>query len=101
MPHQILLVDDEIEARDETASYLSNKGYGCLTASDVQHALDVILHSPEVAIVITDIKMPGIDGLDFIRTVRSEIDRDIEFIVVTGYIDSEEEVESLRLGGPN
>lgn len=98
MPHQILIVDDEREAREELVQYLSDKGYDCREASDVETALKIMHRHPELAIVITDIKMPGQEGLELVNNVNSEIDRDVEFIIVTGYGDTLEEIRSFRLG---
>ena len=98
MPHHILIVDDESEAREELAQYLGGKGYSCRMASDAESALKAMHHSPDLAIVVTDIKMPGQDGLDLISTIMSEIDRDVEFIIMTGYSDTQNELRSLRLG---
>ncbi len=98
MPQHILIVDDESEAREELAQYLGGKGYSCRMASDAESALKAMHRSPELAIVITDIKMPGQDGLDLVSTVMSEVDRDVEFIIMTGYDDTQNELRSLRLG---
>ena len=98
MPHHILIVDDESEARDELAQYLGGKGYSCRMASDAESALKAMHRSPDLAIVITDIKMPGQDGLDLVSTVMSEVDRHVGFIIMTGYDDAQSELRSLRLG---
>lgn len=64
MPRHILIVDDESEAREKLAQYVGGKGYSRRMASDAESALKAMHRCPELAIVITDIKMPGQDGLD-------------------------------------
>ena len=98
MTHKILVVDDEREIREELIEYLSGKGYDCLEASGVSPAMESLHEDPEIAIVITDIKMPGQDGLDLLSAIKSELEREVEVIVVTGHGGLAEATRALRLG---
>lgn len=97
---RVLVVDDEIEITEEAAEILTDEGFACDQASDGRSALEMVLHDPDIAIVVTDLKMPGMDGLEMIRKINLSIpaDRDLAVIVVTGHAGTAEAIESLRLG---
>ena len=67
---RLLIVDDEPEIVEELALFLRKKGFQCETAFDGQEALEKIKQDPEIAIVLTDIRMPGIDGLELAKRLR-------------------------------
>ena len=98
MPHEILIVDDEEETRQEVAEYLSHKGYRCHEAPGMSPAKEMLFQDSKLAIVVTDINMPGGNGLDLIMNIKSELDRDIEFIVMTGQGECQDAIGALRLG---
>ena len=98
MPHKILIVDDEEQICEELSEYLAGRGYDCAAASGTGQALEALHGDSEPAIVLTDIKMPGRDGLDLIATAKAEIDQDLEFIIMTGHGGTEEAIAALRLG---
>ena len=66
----ILVVDDDKEIADLVEIYLVNDGYQVLKASDGESCLAILREHPEVRMLILDIMMPGIDGLEVCRTVR-------------------------------
>lgn len=98
MPHKILIVDDEKQICEELSEYLSSRGYACETASGTGQALEALHGDSEPAIVLTDIKMPGRDGLDLIATAQAEIGQNLEFIIITGHGDTDDAISALRLG---
>ncbi len=98
MPHKILIVDDEDAIREELFEYLTHKGYGCVDAAGVGPALEALHGDPELAIVLTDVRMPGRDGLELIVTAKAEIGRDLEFVIMTGHGGKSEAIGALRLG---
>lgn len=98
MPHKILIVDDEEPIRRELAEYLTRKGYDCEEASGVGLALAALHRNAEPAIVLTDIKMPGRDGLELLTTAQTEIEQDLEFVIMTGHGGIDEAIGALRLG---
>ncbi len=91
---QILLVDDESGIRRVLEINVRDIGYDVLLAPDGESALEIFnRHLP--AIVITDIKMPGIDGIEVLRTVK-KINPSTEVIMITGHGDLDLAVKSLQ-----
>ena len=66
----ILVVDDDKEIADLVEIYLVNDGYKVLKASDGEQCLNMLAEHPEIRMLILDIMMPGIDGLEVCRTIR-------------------------------
>ena len=95
--HLILIVDDEEINREMLRLNLVSE-YDVLTAGDGESALSLIReHSSRLSLILLDLIMPGMHGLDVLRTVRAEpAMRHIPVIVVTS--DREAEVESLHAG---
>ncbi|MFC1821551.1 response regulator [Thermodesulfobacteriota bacterium] len=92
---KILVIDDEKPTLNMFQLFLSAYGYDVLTAENGTRGLEIFLkESP--AIVITDIKMPGMDGFDVLRQIK-EIDPRAEVIVVTGHGDMDLALEALNL----
>ena len=98
MKHKILIVDDDDAIREELLEHLGHKGYTCHEASGVGPALESLHKNPDIAIILTDIRMPGRDGTELIATARDEFERDLEFIIMTGHGGTEEAIKALRLG---
>ena len=70
-PKQILLVDDEESLRRVTQLELEDLGFSVSTVADGQEALKVLATTP-FQVVITDLKMPGMSGMDLLRRVRND-----------------------------
>jgi response regulator RpfG family c-di-GMP phosphodiesterase len=79
----ILVVDDEHAVRDLLQQAITRAGYDCLTASNAKEALKV-LEQKDVGVVITDIKMPGLNGDELTRIVKQKHNSDV--IIMTGYV---------------
>ncbi len=93
---RILVVDDEENLRRVTQLKLQQAGYEAMTASDGSQALDVLSkHSQDL--VLTDLKMPGMSGIDLLRKVKEEYP-EVIVVVVTAYGTIESAVEAMRLG---
>jgi two-component system response regulator PilR (NtrC family) len=92
----ILVADDEALARQSIAEVLREESYQVYEAADGQAALD-ILEEVEVDVVLSDLKMPGIDGLGVLRTVRDRYPQTM-VLLMTAYASVETVVEALRLG---
>lgn len=93
---RILVVDDSPDTREVVRRNLTAMGYQVLSAPGVPEALRVMEGSP-VDLVITDLKMPGINGLELIRHIRENL-RDVETIMITGYPSLEGAVEAVKTG---
>lgn len=93
---QILVVDDAPDTLEVLQRNLTSQGYQVLTAPAVVEAIE-ILKSVRIDLVITDLKMPGISGLDLVRHVRENY-RDIEVMMMTGYATINGAVEAVKTG---
>lgn len=96
MNETILVVDDEEMIRDLLSSALSQEGYRCLTAADVDGAF-AILGDHRVDLVITDIMMPGRSGVDLLRDLK-RVNSDIGVLMITGLSDMNTAMECIHLG---
>ena len=90
----ILLVDDEADIRDVLEIALSDSGYNVRTAENGNEALRLFreLNPP---VVLTDIKMPGMDGIELLRKIKFE-NPETEVIMITGHGDMALAIESLK-----
>lgn len=94
--NSILIVDDSPDTQEVISRNLQSARYKVFTASSVDDALK-ILSSTGIDLVITDLKMPGIGGLELIRYVRENF-KDIEIMMITGYPSIESAVEAVKTG---
>jgi len=94
MKKTILLVDDEPDLREVLDISLSDIGYEVLTAENGTQALN-ILKEKNIPVVITDIKMPGIDGIELLRKIKNH-NSEAEVIMLTGHGDLDLAIKSLK-----
>ncbi len=92
----VLVVDDEGAIRYSVTKTLERVGYHVVTASSGEEALD-ILSTQTFDVVLTDIRMPGISGVDLLAQIKEQ-SPDAVVILMTGYASLGTAVESLRLG---
>ncbi|MCK5203272.1 MAG: response regulator, partial [Desulfobacterales bacterium] len=94
MKNQILLVDDEEDIRDVLHLSLSDMGYEVFEAENGDEALRIFkeTHPP---IVLTDIKMPRMDGIELLQKVKLE-NSETEVIMITGHGDMDLAIKSLK-----
>ena len=92
----ILVVDDDAVARKVVQRNLTSKDYHVITASNVVAAIE-ILNTIPVDLVITDLKMPKVGGIDLIKHVRANFE-DTAVIMMTGYASIETAVEAVKEG---
>ena len=90
----ILIVDDEEGIRKVLGISLADRGYTVLTAENATEALGIFARE-DPAIVLTDIKMPGLDGIELLRRLK-QINPDIEVVVITGHGDMDLAIKSLK-----
>lgn len=95
---QLLLVDDEEEALLELAELLEGEGFCCFTATSVTLALEQLTRHPDIALVITDLRMPEESGIALIRRLREHTARQhLPVIVISGHADMGDVSDLLRL----
>jgi len=81
----ILLVDDEESMRETTGEVLESLGYKLLKAGDGEESLEIFkAHRLEIALIITDIVMPKVGGIELAKSIR-QLDMDVPIIFATGY----------------
>jgi excisionase family DNA binding protein len=93
---RILVVDDEQAVRDLLAKTLTMADYDVDSAPDGASAIDR-LRAVEYDLLITDLKMPGMDGLSVIREARRSAP-DLPVIIITGYSTEASAIEAINLG---
>ena len=94
MEKKTLLVDDEPGILKVLSISLADRGYRVFTAENGEEALQ-IFEEKRPAIVLTDIKMPGMDGIDLLRKIKEQ-SPDTEVNMITGHGDMELAVQSLK-----
>ncbi|MDH3770549.1 MAG: response regulator, partial [Nitrospirota bacterium] len=82
MKSSILVIDDEGDIRSSLQERLAMEGYGVLTAPDGRRGLQ-LYHDHQVDLVITDVLMPEMDGLEVVRTLR-RLNSTLPIIVMSG-----------------
>ena len=92
----MLIVDDDESVRDVISVLLREEGYQCAVASGAEMALDLAAQD-ETPLVISDMKMPGKDGLWLLEAMRDK-HPDTSVIMLTGYGDTEQAVDCPRRG---
>src|SRR5260370_19387468 len=93
---RILVVDDEKSMRDLLSITLEKEGYDVLTAPGSELAIET-LHRETVDAVITDLRMPKVDGLQVLRAAK-EVSPDTAVIMITAVASTETGVEAMKLG---
>jgi diguanylate cyclase (GGDEF)-like protein len=84
MNQKILIVDDDAAIREAMHEFIELAGFSVFTASSGKDALE-LLKTNNISVVITDIMMPGIDGLELTGLIKKNYDTDV--IIMTGYSD--------------
>ena len=91
----ILIVDDDLSIRNTMQEYINNAGFASQTASTAEEALELIRIN-KYAVVITDIRLPGMGGLELTKVIKKDNGSDV--IVVTGYSDDYSYEEAINIG---
>jgi DNA-binding NtrC family response regulator len=93
---RILVVDDAPDTLEVLQRNLSGQGYQVYTAEDAERAIRLLEQKP-IDLVITDLKMPRVSGLELVRHVRDNFP-DTEVMMITGYASIEGAVEAVKTG---
>ncbi len=92
----VLVVDDDEAVRDSLTCYLTDGGWRVESADSAEAALETV-RSGVGDIVVTDIRMPGMDGIELLGHLR-EADPDIEVLITTGHSTEDTAIRALRAG---
>jgi len=93
---RIMLVDDEERFLQTTQKMIAKKGYDALTVTSGEECLKT-LEEELVHVVILDVKMPGMDGVETLKHIKQRFPM-VEVIMLTGHATAESAVEGLKLG---
>jgi DNA-binding NtrC family response regulator len=93
---KMMLVDDEERFLSTTVKLLSRKGYDVISAISGMEAIDK-LRSQNIHVVILDVKMPGMDGMETLKAIKKEFPL-VEVIMLTGHGTVESAVDGLKSG---
>jgi signal transduction histidine kinase len=93
---QVLVIDDEQDLRDGAERILTRLGCPVFKAPRGDIGLEII-NKEDVAIVLLDMKMPGMDGMEVLKRIM-DIDNSILVIVITGYATLETAIEAMKIG---
>jgi DNA-binding NtrC family response regulator len=93
---RILIVDDEPDMLESCSRILSRQGYACVTAGDGRAAL-ALLEREDPDLLLTDFKMPEMDGLELLRRAH-ELDSALPVILLTGFATIESAVAAIKQG---
>ena len=97
-PVRVLIADDELEVRELLAEYFAEVGYDVTTAADGTAAVDDLTANPtKYQLVISDLQMPGVDGLGVLQAAK-KANPSIAVIIVTGYASVDSAVRAVRMG---
>ena len=94
---RILIVDDERASRESMKMLLNQEGYDTSMAESAEEAMDLLKSEP-FHIVVTDLMMPGTDGIALLKMIRSQIVSSVEVIMATGYASVESAITAMKEG---
>ncbi|MEK6570169.1 MAG: response regulator, partial [Bacteroidota bacterium] len=94
-PPIVLIVDDDQGIRD-TLEAILKKSYRVIQAGDGETALRLV-NEREVRVVLLDIRLPGIDGMEVLKQIKERYD-DVEVVMITAVREVETAVQAMKLG---
>jgi CheY-like chemotaxis protein len=95
MAKKILVVDDEEQVVCLFAEFLNKTGFDTSVAFGGAKAIDIINTDPTIDLVILDVRMPGVSGIDVVRALK-KTKRNIPVIIISGNIGIQGELEQLK-----
>ena len=99
-PVKILVVDDQPMIVEMVCEFLEDSGYRCVPCESSQEAVERFTGDTEVGLVLCDLHMPGLDGIELVRELQrlSGKHRAFEAIMLTGRADKQDVIRALREG---
>jgi DNA-binding NtrC family response regulator len=96
MIDNVLIVEDHDQLREQLGRFYQEEGYHVSTAASGEEALDKLAQE-KFAIVVSDVKMPGIDGFQLTRHIREKCS-ETDIILITAFGNIKHAVEAMKLG---
>lgn len=97
---KILLVEDDADLREMLTSFFKSKSYEVVAFADAIEGVQSLLHSKDALdadVILSDLRLPGMNGLDFIVEVQKYLS-DVPFVIMTAHQSIEDAVEAIRRG---
>lgn len=93
----VILVDDEVDFIDTMSKRLQKRDFKVLTATDGQQALEMVDSNRNLEVMILDVKMPGMDGIEVLEEMKKRYPL-IEVIMLTGHATIESAIDGMKIG---
>ena len=93
----VMLVDDEVPFVETMTKRLAKRDLNVIAAFSGKEALDILDKQPNVDVVILDVKMPGMDGIETLRKIKSAYPL-IEVVMLTAHATVESAIEGMKFG---
>ncbi|MFY0728180.1 response regulator [Pseudomonas sp. NFX15] len=99
---RVLIVDDDKDARELMSEILALDGIRCVTAASGEAALKMLVNEaeikkPTIGLLVTDLRMGHVDGLELIRQVRESVRAALPIIIVSGDADVKDAIAAMHL----
>ena len=99
MATKVLVVDDSATVRSLHGYILKSHGYEVESACNGVEAIEKLYSTPDIAIVVVDINMPKMDGIQFVKTIRKEeAYRDLPVVIVSSEAEEEDRKKGIDAG---
>jgi DNA-binding NtrC family response regulator len=93
----VMLVDDEVDFIETMAKRLQKRDFKVLTATNGQQALELVDVNRNLEVMILDVKMPGMDGIEVLKEIKNRYPL-IEVIMLTGHATIESAIDGMKIG---
>lgn len=94
---KVLIVDDEIDIRELLSDFLDDEGYDCFLAANAKEAIEIFKTEKDIALVMSDIRMPGKSGLELLSELK-KIDTTVMVIMISAVKDIESAISAMSKG---
>lgn len=95
---EVLVVDDDADVRELLVEHLRSRGLRVATAADGRAAIAAVERSPgHFGLILTDLQLPGADGLAVLRTAK-KLNPGCQVVIITGYASLDSAIEAVRAG---
>lgn len=93
---KIIFVDDETKAGELVQRFCQAHPFECHVFTDPNQALDHY-KAEGAALIVSDLRMPQMTGIELLKEIR-QLNKDVPFIIITGYANTDDAIEAMRLG---